>query len=1041
MTKLYHLLISMKTMVILTLLFAASCAIATFIENDYGTETAWAVIYGTRWFEILMLLLAVNLLGNIFRFKLYKKEKIPALIFHVGFLVILIGAATTRYFGYEGLMHIREGQTQDKISSSKGYIQIDATQNNKAYHAEKSILISKLSSNDFTLPLQVAGKTASLKFKKYLPNALRKIVSDPNGKAMINMMFLKEGAKPEMVTLKEGEVYGSTGLNITLDNNTDNGQNDYIHIYHKGNDFFFKSNKAINWFVMADKSQGTFKADTEYPFTTGRLYALGNTKLVPREIFAKARVKLVNGIDEVGGRKMKANQKQAIIATLSYNGESKDVTMMGYGKGALGIPSTVTVGGVPFTVQWGSKLIQSPFAIKLLDFQLTRYPGSMSPASYASEVVLLDKEKNVNKPFKIYMNHILDYRGFRLFQSSYDPDEKGTVLSVNNDPGKLPTYLGYAMLLLGFILTLINPKSRFRKLARAVHKDTKVNVSASLLLFALVSLSQPPLHAADAIETAQSYSQTHADKFGDLLVQTVEGRIKTMDTFANEILLKLHKKSTVQGLDASQVLLGMLTAPAAWQEIPLIKVTHTKLRKILGLKEGEDYASFNDFFKNQNSYKLMSYVDTSMQKRPIMRNEFDRRVIKVDEKLNISYMIFTGQLLQLVPKIDDPNQKWYPVKDAIGTFPKEESDKIKTLFINYFSAIDKARQNGDWHDADTYLKALQDYQYQTSASIIPSKRKLEAEKLFRRYGVTNKLILVYAAIGLVLLTLVMIQITKPALKLKKPILFIEGIFILAFITHTLILALRWYIGGHAPWSNAYESMLYVAWSMALAGMVFMRYTPIVPALTAITAGSTLAATFFNEMNPQITNLVPVLKSYWLNIHVSMITASYGFLGLSMILGIFILILIILKKPNSPQIEESILKSVRISEMTAIVGLMMLTFGNFLGGVWANESWGRYWSWDPKETWAWISILVYVALLHLRFIPQFNKNYAFNFAAASVVAYSSIVMTFVGVNYYLSGMHSYAAGDPVPIPKYLYVIIATLLALILAAYLKRDKKPS
>ncbi len=227
--------------------------------------------------------------------------------------------------------------------------------------------------------------------------------------------------------------------------------------------------------------------------------------------------------------------------------------------------------------------------------------------------------------------------------------------------------------------------------------------------------------------------------------------------------------------------------------------------------------------------------------------------------------------------------------------------------------------------------------------------------------------------------------------------------------------------------------------MGLAGIVFARYSLIAPALTGIITGITLGATFINEMDPQITNLVPVLKSYWLNIHVSIITASYGFLGLSMILGFFALILFIFKSDKRPDLQRSITEATRINEMTAILGISMLTIGNFLGGVWANESWGRYWGWDPKETWAWISILVYVVVLHIRFVPAIKKNYEYWYAVASTVAYSVIIMTFVGVNYYLSGMHSYAAGDPVPIPNYLYYIIALVAAVIALAYPKRSFK--
>jgi ABC-type transport system involved in cytochrome c biogenesis permease subunit len=235
-------------------------------------------------------------------------------------------------------------------------------------------------------------------------------------------------------------------------------------------------------------------------------------------------------------------------------------------------------------------------------------------------------------------------------------------------------------------------------------------------------------------------------------------------------------------------------------------------------------------------------------------------------------------------------------------------------------------------------------------------------------------------------------------------------------------------------------MLYVSWAMALAGVVFARFSIMVPALTSIIAGSTLAATFFNEMNPQITNLVPVLKSYWLNIHVSVITASYGFMALSAMLGFFTLILFIMRGKNT-QIDKSIVEATRINEMTAIIGLSMLAVGNFLGGVWANESWGRYWSWDPKETWAWISILVYTIVLHARFVPAVKKHYTYHLAWMTTVAFASIVMTFLGVNYYLSGMHSYAAGEPVPVPKYLYLIIVIVLVIIAAAFPKRKLNQS
>ncbi len=1028
MGKLLNIVSSIKTMIFLTAIFAISSAVATFIENDHGSETAWAVVYGAKWFEIVMVLLWINLFINIFRFKLYKREKLGIFLFHAGFLVLLIGAAITRYVGFEGLLHVRESTVEDKITSSNNYIQLTAFKDGKYYHTEEKILISKITPNNFSTKLKIDGKVATLKFKKYYPNAIKKAVADPNGVAMINMMLLLPSQKPRLLTLKSGEVKNFSGVTISLNSNNDAD----ISIKNGGEEFFIQTKEPISWFKMSDRSSGGFKANTKEPFATKRLYQYKNIKFVPRELMPKGTIKLLNSQDKTsGGRKTNISHKEAIIATLEYDGKREDLELFGYGKGSLGEMVKTKIDGVEFSAVWGAKFYKLPFSIKLNDFVLERYPGSMSPSSYSSDVVLIDPSKNLNMPYKIYMNHTLDYKGYRLFQSSYDMDERGSVLSVNHDPGKLPTYIGYLMLAIGFILTLMSPKSRFRKLAKRVQ-----NSSLLSLAFILLLLSSGPLVAKDSIQ--YTIPKSHAEKFGDLLVQTHDGRIKTLDTFANELMLKLHKSNSLGDLNADQVLLGMLTKPQYWQQIPLIRVKHDKIKKILGLSKDTKYASFNDFFVNQHQYKLASVASESMQKRPIQRNEFDRSVMKVDEMLNISYMIFTGDLLKIVPKVDDPNKKWYSVKDAIGTFPKDESIQVRGLFVNYFGAIDKALNGGSWDKADEALKKLSDYQYFISSDIIPPKNRLQAEKIFKKLSITNKLIIVYMLIGLILLALYLTKIIKPNSNLKVATKALITIYIISFLLHTLVLAARWYIGGHAPWSNAYEAMLYVSWSMALSGVIFMRYSSLAPALTAIIAASTLAATFFNEMNPQITNLVPVLKSYWLNIHVSVITASYGFLGLSAILGLFSLVLFIIKSPsNEARISQSIEDATRLNEMTAIIGLMMLTIGNFLGGVWANESWGRYWGWDPKETWAWISILVYVIVTHLRLIPSLKRNYAYHFSVASLLAYSSIVMTFVGVNYYLSGMHSYAAGDPVPIPKYLYLIIAIVFAIIALAYPKRE----
>ncbi len=890
----------MKLMLTLTILFGVASAMGTFIENDYGTETAWSVIYTAKWFELIQLLLAINLVGNLFRHKLFKKEKLPIVLFHVGFLIILVGAAITRYMGYEGMMHIREGKETNIITSRSSYVQIKAQLDDKIYHQEIKKYMSKISSNDFQLKLDIDGNTAILACSKYL-----------------------------------------------------------------------------------------------------------------------------------AGEKSKAS---LLACNLSYDEKTQKTVLQSLGNSTVGKQIDIEISGVKFTLAWGAKVIQLPFSLKLNDFELVRYPGSMSPSSYSSEVTLVDKKENLTMAFKIYMNHILDYKNHRFFQSSYDMDEQGTVLSVNNDPGKLPTYLGYILLALGLILNILNSKSRFRKLASAIQKDT-ISRNSAIFLILILALNTP-------VYSQNTINKEHAENFGNLLIQTHDGRIKSLDTFSHEVLLKLSKKSTINDLNSNQVMLGMIIDPKKWQDTKMISVQHTKISNILGLgKQKKTLASFSDFFDYTKKipYKLAKYIEESNHKNPILRNEFDRQIIKTDERLNIAYMVYTGDLMKIVPKPKDTKNKWYSVKEAIATFNQNDGKIIRSLFLNYFSKIQSSQESNTWLKADEALDFIKKYQRAVAKDIIPKQSKIDAEKFFKRISLFNKLILVYLFAGIVLLGAILTKMIKPKANISKISKIILIVIAIAFALHTLGLAARWYIGGHAPWSNAYEAMLYVAWSMGLSGLIFARYSLIAPALTAIITGITLGSTFLTEMDPQITNLVPVLKSYWLNIHVSVITASYGFLGLSMMLGFFAMILFIFKTDTHSDLKRSIIESTRINEMTAILGISMLTIGNFLGGVWANESWGRYWGWDSKETWAWISILAYVVVLHIRFIPSIKKNYEYWFSVASTLAYGVIIMTFVGVNYYLSGMHSYAAGDPVPIPKYLYVIIAVVLAVIAASYPKRSLK--
>ncbi|NQU86972.1 MAG: cytochrome c biogenesis protein CcsA, partial [Mariniphaga sp.] len=697
-------------------------------------------------------------------------------------------------------------------------------------------------------------------------------------------------------------------------------------------------------------------------------------------------------------------------------------------KGLVGEPQHIIINGVNITLTYGSKNIELPFSIKLNDFQLERYPGSNSPSSYASEVVLIDNNDGIEKPFRIFMNNILKYKGYRFFQSSYDTDEKGTILSVNSDSlGTFVTYFGYLIMAIGMILTLFNRNSRFKKLIKAsakIHSEKK-----KLLMVLLVGL-------ACTFATAQPVNQIrldeeHVNEFSQLLIQNNRGRIEPVSSLASDILRKVAKKSSLDGIPASEIFLEMHINPEKWKSIPLIKVGNPELRRRIGANQ--KLVPFNLIVgtTQMGGYKLRELVQTAYSKSPTERNKFDKEVINVDERVNILMNVFSGNFLTIFPVPDHSNDKWVSFSD-ISLLGAENAEWARIAHNQYFSSVQESMRNGVWRNPNGYLKILKENQSKFASNIVPSNSKIKLEVFYNNFNIFGKLAIFYLLVGFALLILQFITIFNPTIKIGRLKTVGIALAIVLFAGHSAGLAIRWYIAGHAPWSNGYESMIFIGWATALAGLVFIKRSQITLALTLVLAALTLLVAGMSWMSPEITNLVPVLKSYWLIVHVSIITASYGFLGISVLLGMLNLILMITRnKKNVQRINLTIRELSYIIQMALIIGLFMLTLGSFLGGVWANESWGRYWGWDPKETWSLVTILVYSFIVHMHKIKGFRGSFALSTAA--VVGFSSVLMTYFGVNYYLSGLHSYAQGEPAPIPSGVYFAILLVAALILSAY--------
>ena len=320
---------------------------------------------------------------------------------------------------------------------------------------------------------------------------------------------------------------------------------------------------------------------------------------------------------------------------------------------------------------------------------------------------------------------------------------------------------------------------------------------------------------------------------------------------------------------------------------------------------------------------------------------------------------------------------------------------------------------------------------------MPSEAKIDAEILLNKMNVFTRLAGLYMLLGVALLFFLFVSVFKPKWKLKQIYYVLFAIVILVFVLHTIGLGIRWYVSGRAPWSNGYESMIYIAWTTTLAGILFTRKSFGAMAATMVLAGTILFVATLSFLDPEITPLVPVLKSYWLTIHVSLEAGSYGFLKLGAIIGLINLILMIfITEKNKRRLKQIIQEMTYISELTLIGGLFMMSVGTYLGGIWANESWGRYWGWDAKETWALVTILVYAFILHMRLIPKLRGLFAYNLA--TIFGLASVIMTYYGVNYYLSGLHSYATGDPVPIPKWVYIVVSCIIIISITAFFRKRK---
>ena len=772
------------------------------------------------------------------------------------------------------------------------------------------------------------------------------------------------------------------------------------------------------------------QAETEHedgevvPFERMKVYKVKNLSIIPDVISTKGIVKAVS-LDN----NTKQTNKSALVFELTYGNKFTELYLWS-GQGANN-KTSFTNGEHLVELSYSPLEMELPFSLKLEDFILERYPGSSSPSSYKSEVILIDESEDLNMPYSIYMNHILKYKGWRFYQSSYHQDELGTILTVSRDfTGMIVTYIGYFILFLFILLSMINKHSLFRRLTKNSFKSKTGKIASFLILFLAFSFGANSQNQKLVVE------KSLANEFGKVLVQDHTGRTEPLYTLSNDILRKVSRETNFDGYTPMQVFLGLYLDFGNWKHLPLIKVSNVDVRNVLRIKG--DYAAFVDIFDMQtNAYKIKQYLDAAYAKPASARNKFDKEIMKVDERINICYMIYTGEFMKIFP-VGDPSQKWRAPKEAYKFVSSSDDSLYLKNILNLFAeSIQVGTTSGNYLQANEVIKSIKAYQRNNAQYELPSTKKVIAEMLYYKSGVYDFLFPFYASLGILLLIILMYGIISQN-KISGLILKVyTGIMIVGFVFHTLGLATRWYVSGHAPMSNGYESMIFISWVTILAGFLFSKKSSFVLAATSVLGGFTLMVAHLSFMDPEITNLVPVLQSYWLTLHVSIITGSYGFLGLGAIIGVIVLILYSLSsEKNKLNIQTTIEELTVINFKSLTIGLYLLTIGTFLGAVWANESWGRYWGWDPKETWSLITVIVYAFVTHSIMIKELKGFFAFNVLA--LYGFASVLMTYFGVNYYLSGLHSYAGGDPVPVPDFVYVSIFLIVSLSVFAYWKKKK---
>lgn len=643
----------------------------------------------------------------------------------------------------------------------------------------------------------------------------------------------------------------------------------------------------------------------------------------------------------------------------------------------------------------GMKEKKLPFSLCLQKFEAKMHDGTNAVADYSSKFTVIDGDDKSEG--EVSMNNIYSHRSYRLYQSSYDEDGKGSVLAINADPYGIPvTYTGYALLFISLVWMLFDPKGGYRKLLKSPLLKKGALITALILSMGNIQT----LHAESATGNLQNavLPKETAEKFGELHI-LYNDRICPVQTFALDFCKKIYGARSYQGLTAEQVLSGWVFYGNTWANEPFIKIKSGEMKTAMNLP---DYASLNTFFNREmGGYTIGQYVQEYYNGQ---QDKFHQQAADIDGKIQIIMELREGISLKVLPYTFTKNVKatkdhsfikagtttWFSPVDKL---PQAVEHQHALYIKNVFSLLNGDVKAGNTSRVNEFFVKMKKYQEVSSGNSLPTATQYKAERINNAFPFATILFMANLTLGFIALFYTIYRMTKKreikALNIALPILL--GV---SFLALTFGLALRWIISGNVPMSNGYESMLTVAWFVMLISILMQLRIRIVMVFGFLISGFFLLVSHINQMDPAIGQMMPVLNSPLLSIHVSIIMMSYALLSLTFICGIMGICL----RSHGEELQA-------LSRIFLYPALTTMGFGIFIGAIWANVSWGNYWSWDSKETWALITFMIYAVVVHTQSLPVFRKPLVYHIYIT--LAFLSIAMTYFGVNYFLTGMHSYA----------------------------------